>query len=80
MRNRPSEQRGGATGADEIGLHNCPFLEIANSQRDVVCPVHLGLMQGALSAWDAPVTVDALIPFAEPDLCVAHLAPIKQAS
>ena len=37
-------------------------------------------MQGAMAAWDAPVTVDALTPFAEPDLCVAHLAPIERAS
>lgn len=68
------EKRVGATGAGAIGLRNCPFLEVAGTRRDVVCPVHLGLMQGALEAWDAPVTVDALTPFAEPDLCVAHLA------
>jgi predicted ArsR family transcriptional regulator len=36
--------------------------------------VHLGLMQGALTAMRAPVTVDRLDPFVEPDLCVAHLA------
>jgi predicted ArsR family transcriptional regulator len=57
----------------QIGLHHCPFLELAEHRSHVVCPVHLGLMQGALSAWDAPVTVDRLEPFAEPDLCVAHL-------
>jgi hypothetical protein len=28
-----------------------------------------------LSAMRAPVTVDRLEPFVEPDLCVAHLAP-----
>jgi hypothetical protein len=32
-------------------------------------------MQGALTAMRAPVTVDRLDPFVEPDLCVAHLAP-----
>ncbi len=62
----------------EIGLRNCPFLELAQSRRDIVCPVHLGLMQGALSAWDAPITVDALTPFAEPGLCIAHLAPRRR--
>ncbi len=74
------EKRSGATDVDEIGLRNCPFLELAHTRRDVVCPVHLGLMQGALAAWDAPVTVDALTPFAQPDLCVAHLAPIGRPS
>jgi predicted ArsR family transcriptional regulator len=58
-----------------VGLRHCPFLELAQARAEVVCPVHLGLMQGAMAAWDAPVTVDRLEPFAEPDLCVAHLAP-----
>ncbi|WP_326549018.1 helix-turn-helix domain-containing protein [Mycolicibacterium sp. ND9-15] len=69
------ERRSGDTEIGEIGLHNCPFLEVAESRRDVICPVHLGLMQGALAAWDAPVNVDALIPFAEPGLCTANLKP-----
>ena len=43
--------------------------------RDLVCPVHLGLMQGALTELRAPVTVTALTPFAEPTACLAHLAP-----
>lgn len=60
--------------AGEIGLRNCPFLEIAEGRQDVVCGIHLGLMQGALEQWDAPVTVSQLRPFVEPDLCVAHLA------
>lgn len=74
------ERRSGAADLGEIGLRNCPFLELADSRRDVICPVHLGLMQGALEAWDAPLTVDALIPFAEPGLCVADLAPRRRAS
>ena len=69
------EKRRTATRVGEIGLRNCPFLELAETRRDVVCPVHLGLMQGALTTWKAPITVDALIPFAQPDLCVAQLAP-----
>jgi predicted ArsR family transcriptional regulator len=61
-------------GDDEmIGLRHCPFLDLVESQRSVVCPIHLGLMQGALENWDAPVTVDRLDAFVEPDLCLAHL-------
>ncbi|OBF26035.1 transcriptional regulator [Mycobacterium sp. ACS1612] len=74
------EKRSATTGKDEIGLRNCPFLEVAGTRRDVVCPVHLGLMQGALESWGAPITVDGLTPFAEPNLCVAHLAPAAGAS
>jgi predicted ArsR family transcriptional regulator len=60
-------------GQTQVGLRHCPFLELAETQRSVVCPVHLGLMQGALESWQAPVTVDRLEAFAEPDLCLAHL-------
>ena len=59
----------------QVGLRRCPFLELAESRAEVVCPVHLGLMRGAMEAWDAPLTVDRLEAFAQPDLCVAHLAP-----
>jgi hypothetical protein len=38
--------------------------------------VHLGLMQGALAALRAPITVGRLEPFAEPDLCLTHLRPV----
>jgi predicted ArsR family transcriptional regulator len=69
-------------GADRrnVGLRHCPFLELAQAHEQVVCPIHLGLMQGAMTAWDAPVTVSRLEPFAEPDLCVAHLARAGAAS
>lgn len=63
-----------------IALRHCPFLELAQAHAQVVCPIHLGLMQGAMAAWDAPVTVNRLEPFAEPDLCVAHLAPAGTSS
>lgn len=59
-----------------IGLRNCPFLELATSHSQIACPVHLGLMRGAMESWDAPVTVDRLDAFVEPDLCVAHLMRI----
>jgi predicted ArsR family transcriptional regulator len=74
----PEYHAGGRGG--QIDLRSCPFLEIAEHRAQVVCPVHLGLMRGALSAWDAPVTVDRLEAFAEPDRCIAHLARAKARS
>ncbi|MFG1677594.1 helix-turn-helix transcriptional regulator [Micromonospora sp. NPDC049282] len=67
-----------APGSDrpQIDLRQCPFLELAVSRSDVVCPVHLGLMQGAMQSWGSPVTVERLDPFVQPDLCVAHLTSI----
>lgn len=66
-------ERVDADGA-QIGLRHCPFLELAVERSDVVCPVHLGLMQGAMDSWGSPVTVDRLEAFVEPDLCMAHLS------
>lgn len=60
-------------GEQQVGLRHCPFLELAENSSSVVCPVHLGLMQGAMETWGAPVSVDRLDPFVEPDLCLAHL-------
>jgi predicted ArsR family transcriptional regulator len=60
-----------------IPLHHCPFREIAEQHRDVVCSLHLGLMRGALKEVRAPVGVDRLEPFVEPSLCLAHLAPAQ---
>jgi predicted ArsR family transcriptional regulator len=60
-------------GQAQIGLRHCPFLELAANRSEIVCPVHLGLMQGAMDAWHSPITVDRLDAFVEPDLCLAHL-------
>jgi len=73
-------QRRATHGEAQVGLRHCPFLEMAEARSSVVCPIHLGLMQGALEAWDAPVTVERLDPFVEPDLCLAHLTPRAAAS
>ena len=54
-------------------LRQCPFREVALDHQDVVCSLHIGLMQGALAQMRAPVTADRLEPFAEPSLCIAHL-------
>ncbi|MFF0370756.1 helix-turn-helix transcriptional regulator [Micromonospora sp. NPDC005087] len=66
-------ERRDADGQVRIGLRHCPFLELAESQPHVVCPVHLGLMRGAMDAWQVPVMVDRLEPFVEPNLCLTHL-------
>lgn len=63
--------------ATTIRLRHCPFLGLVTDQEahsSVICSLHLGLMQGGLEALRAPVTVDRLDPFVEPDLCVAHVA------
>jgi predicted ArsR family transcriptional regulator len=58
----------------QVLLHHCPFLEAALENRDVVCAVHLGLMQGVLDEVRAPLVARRLDPFVRPDLCIANLA------
>jgi predicted ArsR family transcriptional regulator len=56
-----------------LGLHQCPFREVAQQHQDVVCSLHLRLMQGALAQMRAPLTADRLDAFTERSLCTAHL-------
>lgn len=64
-----------AGSGQEVWLRHCPFLEVAQEHRDVVCAVHLGLMQGALAEMRAPFTTNELEPLVEPSLCIARVAP-----
>ncbi len=57
----------------QILLRHCPFRETALEHEEVVCAVHLGLMQGMLTELDAPIVAERLDPFVEPSLCIAHL-------
>jgi predicted ArsR family transcriptional regulator len=54
-------------------MQHCPFGEVADHYRKVVCSVHLGLMQGALAELGAHVEADDLEPFVRPGVCAAHL-------
>jgi predicted ArsR family transcriptional regulator len=63
-------------GQATIRIRHCPFLEIAEQHREVVCSLHLGLMRGVLKEVRAPVTAERLEPFVEPSLCLARLAPV----
>jgi predicted ArsR family transcriptional regulator len=62
-----------------ILLHRCPFLDVARRHPDVVCALHLGIMQGALRTLGAPLDARDLEPFVEPSLCVAHIAEVAHA-
>jgi predicted ArsR family transcriptional regulator len=58
----------------EIHMHRCPFHALAESQPEVVCAVHKGLMSGALSSLGSELEVEGLDVFVRPDLCVARLS------
>lgn len=56
---------------DGIRLHHCPFRELAAANPEVVCGVHLGLIQGALTGGTRTAT--RILPFVQPDLCIAEV-------
>ena len=59
----------------QIRLHACPFRDAARANPEVVCSVHLGLLRGTLTRLGGPPITARLLPFVEPDLCLAKLAP-----
>jgi predicted ArsR family transcriptional regulator len=58
----------------QVLLQHCPFLEVASAHGEVVCSLHLGVMQGVLVEQRAPLEASRLEPFVEPSLCVAQLS------
>jgi predicted ArsR family transcriptional regulator len=56
-----------------VRLGHCPFRELAVEHQDVICPMHRGLLEGALAEMNAPLSVERLDPFVEPTLCLARL-------
>jgi predicted ArsR family transcriptional regulator len=73
-------ERRSAGGGTQVGLRHCPFLELVETHAPVICALHLGLMQGAVERLDTSVTVLSLEPFAEPDLCLAHISMPRSGS
>lgn len=59
-----------------LEVHHCPFLEVAEDHREVICAVHLGLMKGVLEQMRAPVVAESLEPLVEPSRCIAHLRTV----
>jgi predicted ArsR family transcriptional regulator len=62
-----------AKSGQELVLKHCPFQEVATSYQAVICPIHLGLIRGALAELGTGIEADRLEPFAEPGACVGHL-------
>lgn len=61
-----------------INLTRCPLLDAAKQNPDVVCNVHLGLLQGTVEQLDQAANVQ-LTPFAKPGACevLLHLGKKK---
>jgi predicted ArsR family transcriptional regulator len=58
----------------EIHMRRCPFHDLAETNPEIVCGVHLGLMAGALEELGSDLEVEGLDVFVRPDLCIARTA------
>lgn len=53
----------------EISLRDCPFRELIDDHRELVCAIHRGLIEGMLGALRPPLTLSEFTPLAERSTC-----------
>jgi predicted ArsR family transcriptional regulator len=53
----------------EVTMRQCPFRDLADDYRDLVCTLHRGLVEGMVGGLKPPLTVREFKPFAERGLC-----------
>jgi predicted ArsR family transcriptional regulator len=53
----------------EVTLRDCPFRDLAEDYRDVVCTLHRGLVEGMLTGLKPAMAVRQFQPFAERGIC-----------
>jgi predicted ArsR family transcriptional regulator len=53
----------------EITLRDCPFRDLADDYRQLVCTLHRGLVEGMVDGLKPPVAVKEFQPFAERGIC-----------
>lgn len=58
----------------EIHMRRCPFHDLAETNPEIVCGVHRGLIAGGLEELGSDLEVEGLDVFVRPDLCIARLA------
>lgn len=55
--------------AIEITLRDCPFRDLADDHRDLVCTLHRGLLEGMLAGLNPALGIKEFRPFAERGIC-----------
>ena len=53
----------------EITLRDCPFRDLADDHRDLVCTLHRGLVEGMMAGLQPPLSIKDFHPFAERGIC-----------
>jgi predicted ArsR family transcriptional regulator len=62
-------------GMVEVTLRNCPFRELADDYRELVCTLHRGLVEGMLGGLKPRVTLREFKPFVERGVCRLRMGP-----
>ena len=55
--------------AIEVSMRDCPFRELADDHRELVCTLHRGLVEGMVEGLKPALAVKDFRPFAERNLC-----------
>jgi len=55
--------------AIEVTLRDCPFRDLTEDYRELVCTLHRGLVEGMLSGLKPPLAIDEFQPLAERGIC-----------
>lgn len=58
--------------AVDITLRSCPFRDLTDDHRDVVCGLHRGLLEGMLTGLRPPMALKEFEPFAERGVCTVR--------
>lgn len=58
---------------EHVVLTRCPLIEAANQHPDIVCGVHLGIIQGSFAEMGFDGAASTLVPFSAPGQCALHL-------
>lgn len=53
----------------EVNLRDCPFRDLADDHRDLVCTLHRGLVEGMLAGLKPQMSLREFRPFAERGIC-----------
>ncbi len=61
--------RRSAGGSIEITLRDCPFRDLTEDYRELVCTLHRGLVEGMVAGLKPPLTVAEFQPFVERAIC-----------
>lgn len=57
----------------EITLNRCPLIEAANKHPEIICNVHLGIIEGAAKTMGFTADGSVLLPFSAPGQCSLNL-------